>query len=40
LERSDNVVDRDHAFAVLKRGYPRRLKKRMNQVRPEPSLKE
>jgi hypothetical protein len=24
LERSDNVADRDHAFAVLKRGYPRR----------------
>jgi len=21
LERSDNVVDRGHAFAVLKRGY-------------------
>jgi len=21
LERSDNVADRDHAFAVLKRGY-------------------
>jgi hypothetical protein len=24
LERSDKVADRDHAFAVLKRGYPRR----------------
>ena len=24
LERSDNVADRSHAFAVLKRGYPRR----------------
>jgi len=23
LERSDNVADRDHAFAVLKRGYTR-----------------
>jgi hypothetical protein len=22
LERSDNVADRGHAFAVLKRGYP------------------
>jgi hypothetical protein len=40
LERSDNGVDRDHAFAVLKRGYPRRLKERMNQVRAEASLKE
>jgi hypothetical protein len=25
LERSDNVADSDHAFAMLKRGYPRRL---------------
>ena len=25
MERSDNVADRDHAFAVLKRGYPRRV---------------
>jgi hypothetical protein len=24
LERSDNVADSDHAFAVLKRGYARR----------------
>ena len=24
LEQSDKVADRDHAFAVLKRGYPRR----------------
>jgi len=24
LERSDNVADRDHAFAMLKRGYPGR----------------
>ena len=24
LERSDNVADRSHAFAVLKRGYTRR----------------
>jgi hypothetical protein len=24
LERSDNVADRGHAFAVLKRGYTRR----------------
>ena len=24
LERSDNEAARDHAFAVLKRGYPRR----------------
>ena len=24
LEWSDNVADRDHAFAVLKRGYPAR----------------
>ena len=24
LERIDNVADGDHAFAVLKRGYPRR----------------
>ena len=23
LERSANVADRDHAFAMLKRGYPR-----------------
>ena len=23
LERSDNVADRDHAFAMLKRGYAR-----------------
>ena len=23
LERSDNVADRGHAFAELKRGYPR-----------------
>jgi hypothetical protein len=23
LERSDNVADSDHAFAVFKRGYPR-----------------
>jgi len=25
LERSDNVADSDHAFAELKRGYPRRV---------------
>ena len=25
LERSDNVADRGHAFALLKRGYPRRI---------------
>jgi hypothetical protein len=25
LERSDNVADRDHAFAELKRGYPHRV---------------
>jgi hypothetical protein len=25
LERSANVADRHHAFAVLKRGYPRRV---------------
>jgi hypothetical protein len=24
LERSDNVADSDHAFAMLKRGYPPR----------------
>jgi hypothetical protein len=25
LERSDNVADSDHAFAVLKRGYTHRV---------------
>ena len=25
LARSDNAADRDHAFAVLKRGYTRRV---------------
>jgi len=30
LERSDNVADRSHAFAVLKRGYTRRQRRLHN----------
>ena len=33
LERSDNVADRDHAFAVLKRGYTQTRTIRMDDIR-------
>jgi len=35
LEQSDNVADSDHAFAVLKRGYPcRKVIVQKNEMRP------
>ena len=32
LERSDNVADRGHAFAMLKRGYTRRIPFGLNVI--------